>query len=727
MSNELRIPEGIIVRTARGGPDVLKGILNNLKQYSFSGYAKVLLKKESLSSIGYIVMETGDPTMSIYQFEKKEPRDMRRIYAGDKAMRFVWEDSLDRLSQIELHSRVPKEEFERRFPDAKLIDTEELLAKISKPQPVRKADIKKAEAARAEEPEEEQDPVLREILRMRQEGYIVDDLMKLYRTDETAASKELSTYQENIEELVEIGKLLDGLQRAGFEEDIDRLKQKLNDPGKLESIRIDIARFKESARKQIESTRVAERKIEEDLKKKKTEEKSGDLYHMIMQYKEEKQGAGGESAKLCEKCGGGFDADGACPKCSGAEEESAKGALRDDHSFESFVVGASNKFAFAAATAVADAPDKAYNPLYLYGKSGLGKTHLLNAIAKRIAGGSPQIVAMMSAEKFTEDLERAVKADKVHEFRDDLRGKKALIIDDFQFLLGKEAAQGELLYLLDEIKKRGGQIVIASDRLPKEIPRLIDSLSAKIQGGLIADIQPPDNQTKMDILKRKAAGKGVNVPDEVLRFVEEKIPSNVREMEAALNRLIAFATVMKVDIDLRLANEMLTPTLAGQEEKAAAHVQVDVKPGHSYLIEEDRPAGSIQLYVKKVDEGYKGLEISRLNPKQVRQEFGAKGEILWLTDKDSKTEATIAPSLEVIIHKVEESMAPGEKLVLLVDGLQYLISNTSFESVLRFIRRLIDDFSESNSIMMLSVSPGTLSTQELSILERELETVKPDS
>ena len=724
MSTELRIPEGIIVRTARGGPEILRGILSSLKQYSFVGYVKVLLKKESLSSVGYVVMEAGDPAMAIYQFEKKEPREMRRIYAGDKAMRFVWEDSQDRLSQIELHSRVPKEEFERRFPDAKLLETEELRSKISKQVVFRKVEGKKAEEP-AEEEQEEQDPVLGEILRMRQDGYIVDDLLKLYKNDEAAAAKELPRYQENIEELVEIGRLLDSIPRAGLEQEIDRLKQELNDPGKLESIRIDIARFKEAARKRIERTRVAERGIEEDLRKKKEEEKSGDLYQMIMQYKEEKREAEGEEAELCEKCGEELAADGTCLKCSGAEE-AGKAPQREDLTFDSFTVGANNKFAFAAAKAVADAPDKAYNPLYIYGKSGVGKTHLLNAIALKIAAGSPNSVAMMSAEKFTEDLERAMKANKVHAFRDGLRGKKALIIDDFQFLLGKEAAQGELLYLLDEIMNRGGQIVIASDRLPKEIPRLMESLATKIQGGLIADIQLPDNQVTTDILRKKAAGKGVEIPDEVLTFIEENIPDNVREMEAALNRLIAFATVMKVDVDLKLAEEMLKPALAAQEETTEAAPQVEIKPGHSYLVEEERPAGSIRLHVKKVDDGFSGLVISRLNPKQVRELFGAKGEILWLTDKESKTEATIAPSLEVIIHKVEESMPPGESLVLLIDGLQYLISNTSFESVLRFIRRLIDDFSESSSIMMISVSPGTLSTQEISILERELETVKLD-
>ena len=707
MSTELRIPEGIVVRTARGGPDVLKGILGNLKQYSFTGYLKVILKKEIVSSIGYIVMDSGDPALSIYQFEKREPKDIKRIYAGDKSLRFIWEDAQDKASLIELHSRVPRDEFERRFPDAVLQDLEDIRAKIARPQVTRKVVAKPVEEEETEESESEEDPILQEILKMRQDGYIVDPLEKLYRADKESAMKLVPKYREGIEELSEISGMLDTIPRTGMEEEIDRLREKLNDPTHLEAVRIEVAKFRERAKKRIELSRAAEIKIEEDLRKKKQEEKSGNLYSMIMEMKEKP--AEKEVAKEA-------------PKAAEHPKKEPEGP-----SFDNFIVGTGNKFAFAAAAAVAGAPDKAYNPLFLYGKNGLGKSHLLAAIAKKIKADYPDAgVAMISAEKFTEDLERAVKSDGLHDFRDGLRKRKALMLDDFQFLLGKDAAQGELLYLLDEMKRNGGQIVIASDRLPKEIPRLSESLSAKIQSGLIADIQPPDEQTRIEILKRKAEEMDKEVPEEALKYVAEKFPANIREMESALNRLIAYSMMMKVDIDMRLADEVLSPTLVANEEKHQETPGADVRPGHSYLIEEDRPAGSIRLFAKKVDEGFKGLEISRLNPKQVREEFGAKGEILWLTDKDSKTETTIAPSLEVIIHKVEETLPSGEKGVLLIDGLQYLISNTSFEGVLRFIRRLIDDFSEGSSIMMVSVSPGTLKTQELSILERELETIKLD-
>jgi chromosomal replication initiator protein DnaA len=724
LTAELRIPEGIVVRTARGGSDVLRAILADLKQYSFTGYIKVILKKESLSSTGYLVIEQGNPTMSIYQFEKTEPREINRIYAGDKSMRFVWEDSADRQSLIELHSRVPKEEFDRRFPDARLQDMEEIKARMAKAQPTQKAAAKKAERAKEEMAAPEEDPILAEINELRRQGYIVSRLEEMYNINRTGAKKELAKYQEKIRQLEKLEKLLENMPHVGLDAEIEALKERLNDPAQLESINQEVEELKDRLKKEIEKTKIAEKGIEEDLLRKKRDEKVGDIYELILQYQRGKVPA--KETPVCEKCGGPLDEKGVCQKCSETgKEHHAQVALTEGQSFDSFVVGASNKFAYAAALAVAQSPNKAYNPLFLYGKSGLGKTHLLNSIAMHMFASDPKSdVAIISAEKFAEDLEQAMKSNGVHEFRDGLRNKKALLIDDFQFLAGKEAAQGELLYILDETRSAGGQIVIASDRLPKEIPRLSDQLSAKIQGGLIADIQPPDEQTRIRILERKVAEKGKAVSDEVLRFIAERAQSNVRELEAALSRLIAFATVMKVRIDLQLAKEVLMPTIGVQGSGEGDALVAEVKPGHSYLVEEDRPEGSNRIMAKIMQQGFKGLEITRMNPKQVRQDFGLKGEILWLTDKESKIERTVPPSLEVIVHTIEEFMVPGEKSILLIDGLQYLVSNTSFEGVLRFIRRLIDDISESSAIMMISVSPGTLNPQELSILERELETIK---
>lgn len=723
LSAELRIPEGIVVRTARGGPSVLAGILSDLKQYTFTGYIKVILRKEAMSSTGYLVVDQGIPTMSIYQFEKKEPREIKRIYAGDKSMRFILEDAQDRHAVIELHSRVPKEEFDRRFPDAKLLEMDSIdMRSLLQPEEKRVAEPK--EKGKPEEPEptppEEVDPVLAEILELRRQGYVVDELEKLFKQTKAGAKKALEEYKEKIDELRKLEKQLDSLPQVGFENEIQALKLRLSDPSDLDNIKTDFVSLKERIKRQIEQIKLAEKTIEEDLKRKKRDAKTGDLYDLILQYQR------GEIPKqevpTCEKCGSVLDGAGSCPKCKG--EEGSLLALTEGMGFQSFVVGKSNKFAYAAAVAVAHAPDKAYNPLFLYGKSGLGKTHLLNAIARQIMAKSPkESIVLLPAEKFAEELDLAIKKNDVHGLRGRLRQKKLFMIDDFQFLAGKEAAQVELLHLIEDTLRNGGQVVIASDRLPKEIPNLSEHLVAKIQGGMIADIQPPDKQTRVEILKRKAKEKGKEIPAQVIEFISDRIESNVRELEAALNRLIAFATVMKLEIDLQLAKEVLTPTLGAPEKEAAP--ELEVKPGHSYLIEEDRPVHSNLLLAQMMKNGYRGLEISRMNPGQLRSDYGISGEIIWLTDKESKNERTIAPSLEMIVHTIEEFLGQGGKGIVLIDGLQYLISNTSFDGVLRFLRRLIDEFSESDSIMMISVSPGTLRPQEVSILEREFEVLRP--
>jgi len=732
LSAELRIPEGIIVRTARGGPDMLPAILADLRQYSFSGYVKVILKKDTMSSTGYLVIDQGIPAMSIYQFEKTQPRDIRRIYAGDKSMRFIWEDSQDRHAVIELHSRVAKEEFDRRFPDAKLTETEKLDFKSLKqePKPVAVPALKgRGKAAEhapiaEEKTPEEKDPILSEILKFKQQGYKVDKLYEMFKINRTAAKKELAKYEEKIVELKKIEKQIDNFPKVGLDEEIEKLKGLLNDPWEIDNLKTGVAELREKIKLQIEHIKIAEKKIEQDLKNKQRDEKAGDLYDLILQY--QRGQIPQRDVPICPKCGGILDGKGNCQTCKEKKEEGAQITLAEGMGFQSFVVGKSNKFAYASAVAVAHAPDKAYNPLFIYGKSGLGKTHLLNAIARQILEKNPQeSIVLIPAERFSEELDRALKKDDVHAFRDKLRKKKVFMIDDFQFLAGKEAAQQELMHLIEDTMVNGGQVVVASDRLPKEIPRLSDQLAAKIQGGMIADIQPPDKQVRIEILRRKAKEKGKEIPPLVLEFIADKLQTNVRELEAALNRLIAFATVMKLNIDLQLVREILMPTLGAKEDDEKKGLDFDIKSGHSYLVEEDRSVKSNRLFAKKIKEGFRGLEITRMNPNQIRTDYDISCEILWLTDKESKNERTIAPSLEVIVHTIEEFMAQGEKGILLIDGLQYLISNTSFEGVLRFLRRLVDDFSESESIMMISVSPGTLSAQEISILEREFEVVKP--
>src|SRR5512137_755962 len=209
MVTDLRIPEGIVVRTAKGGPDSLKGILADLKQYSFTGYARVSLEKEIMSSMGYLVIEQGTPVMAVYEFEKSRPRELKRIYTGEKSLRFILEDSQDKIANIELHSRVPIEEFERRFPEARISEA---------PTP------SKFEAESPEEqPVEEQEvDSSKEIIELwRRKGFKVDTLEEASEKGQEQLAKELSQFEQDAQKLKQFEMVLNNFPIMGHEKDID--------------------------------------------------------------------------------------------------------------------------------------------------------------------------------------------------------------------------------------------------------------------------------------------------------------------------------------------------------------------------------------------------------------------------------------------------------------------------------------------------------------------------
>jgi len=227
--------------------------------------------------------------------------------------------------------------------------------------------------------------------------------------------------------------------------------------------------------------------------------------------------------------------------------------------------------------------------------------------------------------------------------------------------------------------------------------------------------------TRVKILKVKAQEKGLKLSDEIVQYIAERVTTNVRELESALTKIIAFSSIMKLDIDLNLVSDILKPLAPVQETRKEIMKEVKAVPGHCYLVEEERPMYSNVLLSRKMDEGYSGLVITRMNPKRIRDEFKVPPEILWLTDKESTQEKTIPPSLEMLVHTVQEFIAAEEKGMVVLDGIQYLVSSTNFEAVLRLLRSLIDEVSESNCILAISISPETMKSQEISILEREME------
>jgi len=247
--------------------------------------------------------------------------------------------------------------------------------------------------------------------------------------------------------------------------------------------------------------------------------------------------------------------------------------LNPKYTFSSFVIGNSNRFAHAASLAVAESPAKAYNPLFIYGGVGLGKTHLMHAIGHYILASNPNAkVVYVSSEKFTNELINAIKDDKNEEFRNKYRNVDILLIDDIQFIAGKERTQEEFFHTFNELHDANKQIILSSDRPPKEIPTLEDRLRSRFEWGLIADIQVPDFETRMAILKKKADVENLNVANEVMGYIATKIKSNIRELEGALIRIIAYSSLTNREVTVDLATEALKDIISKKQGK---HVTID--------------------------------------------------------------------------------------------------------------------------------------------------------
>jgi chromosomal replication initiator protein len=237
-------------------------------------------------------------------------------------------------------------------------------------------------------------------------------------------------------------------------------------------------------------------------------------------------------------------------------------AVTGKYTFDSFVVGSSNRFAHAAARAVAESPARAYNPLFIYGGVGLGKTHLLQAIGHHVLTHKQSPRTMyVSSERFTNELISAIRDDKMVEFRNKYRNVDVLLIDDIQFLAGKERTQEEFFHTFNTLYESSRQLIISSDRAPREIPTLEDRLRSRFEWGLIADIQPPDYETRIAILRKKAELDEIALPDEVAQYIAQRISSNIRELEGALSRLRAHAAMSHGSISVDLATDVLKELL----------------------------------------------------------------------------------------------------------------------------------------------------------------------
>lgn len=302
--------------------------------------------------------------------------------------------------------------------------------------------------------------------------------------------------------------------------------------------------------------------------------------------------------------------------------------LNKKNTFDTFVIGSGNRFAHAASLAVAEAPAKAYNPLFIYGGVGLGKTHLMHAIGHYVLEHNPAAkVVYLSSEKFTNEFINSIRDNKAEEFRNKYRSVDVLLIDDIQFLAGKESTQEEFFHTFNTLHEESKQIVISSDRPPKEIPTLEDRLRSRFEWGLITDITPPDLETRIAILRKKAKADGLDIPNEAMLYIANQIDSNIRELEGALIRVVAYSSLINKDINADLAAEALKDIIPSSKPKIITVQEIQRVVGEHYNVKlEDFKAKKRTKTVAfpRQIAMYLSRELTDLSLPKIGEEFGGR-------------------------------------------------------------------------------------------------------
>jgi chromosomal replication initiator protein len=322
---------------------------------------------------------------------------------------------------------------------------------------------------------------------------------------------------------------------------------------------------------------------------------------------------------------------GAPPSAPGPEQArfdwNSAAQLNPRYQFDGFVIGSGNQFAHAAAQAVADRPAKAYNPLFLYGGVGMGKTHLMHAVGHHVKLRTPHAaISYISGEKFTNEMINSVRYDKMTTFRDKFRTVDILLIDDIQFLAGKERTQEEFFHTFNSLHETSKQIVISSDRSPKELVDFEDRLRSRFEWGLVVDIQPPDLETKVAILQKKAESERMALPVEVALFIAGNVRTNVRELEGALNRLIAWSSMQGAEITLPNAQHCLKHIIDTQVRKITIEaIQRAVAESFGMRVAElKQKNNSRQIVVPRQIAMYLAKQLTEASLPEIGRQFGGK-------------------------------------------------------------------------------------------------------
>src|SRR6266704_5227700 len=699
---DLLLPEGKLIRTTRGGPNALKQLLLDLKKYSFSGYVRTVRSSDGRRSEGIVLLRGGNPEASLYHRDGTQDR-------GRTALKKVWQDSYDESCILELHARVDMDGLVREYADAVLERASKVVKKTRVPQALDRGDIEN------------------QLRIWKERSYDVSAIEANLDAEPSVLTASVLAMREAVKKADTASEVLAGLDVSGFESRAAILREKLRDPVRHPDIDAEVELLREATEsmRRVESRRKLERSRERDFK-----ERTKKVLELVMkQRRDAKSEATVPSSEEVEK---------ALEEPAPPRDAATNLALA--FTFEGFTVGESNRFAHTAAIAVAKQPAKAYNPLLITSGPGLGKTHLLHAIGNYIASHQDGAkVLYLTCEAFGWGLSEARQKGTLGAFRERVRGVDCLLIDDIQFLSGMLEVHEELFHAFNDLHGAEKQIVLASDRPPKAIANLDDRLISRFESGLVAGIEPPELATRLAILERRSREAKVTIEADVLKLIAGLVENNVRELGGALNRVVAFSSMMGRPITEELAREVLTEPASEAPpvpvplpvpapavvERVGPAVLDGLTPGRSYLFEEERPLEAFRRFAAFLGGGGGGLVITRTNPKRVRETYGLPAErVLWLTDREGSAEDRIAPALERIVYEIEDFMSKQSRGAVLIDGIEYLVSNNSFDAVLKFVRRLLDAISESQYALIISLGSGTVKEQELKVLEREMEVIR---
>lgn len=316
--------------------------------------------------------------------------------------------------------------------------------------------------------------------------------------------------------------------------------------------------------------------------------------------------------------------------------------LNSKYTFDTFVIGAGNRFAHAASLAVAEAPANAYNPLFIYGGVGLGKTHLLHAIGHYVLEHNPSAkVVYLSSEKFTNEFINSIMNNKTVAFRNKYRNVDVLLIDDIQFIAGKEQTQEEFFHTFNALHEESKQIVISSDRPPKEIPTLEDRLRSRFEWGLITDITPPDLETRIAILRKKAKADGLDIPNEAMLYIANQIDTNIRELEGALIRVVAYSSLINKDINADLTAEALKGIIPSSKPRVISVLDIQKAVGAEYSVKLDdfkAKKRTKSIAFPRQIAMYLSREMTDLSLPKIGEEFGGRDHttVIHACEKISK-------------------------------------------------------------------------------------------